>query len=51
MVVSVQSFMQLGGCVDILHPFIWSSVSGLIRFRDESHKETSSNFVQVLKKV
>jgi hypothetical protein len=38
--------MQLGGCADFLRTFIWSSVSGLTRFCNGSHKRTASNFVQ-----
>jgi hypothetical protein len=32
--VSAQNFMQQGGCVDILHPFIWGRESGLNDFQD-----------------
>jgi hypothetical protein len=30
--------MQPGGHADILHPFIWSHVSGLMRFCEGSDK-------------
>jgi hypothetical protein len=36
----------VGGRTDFLRPFIWSRVTGLMRFRDGSNKETASNFVQ-----
>jgi hypothetical protein len=36
--------MQLGGCADLLHPFIWSHVSGLMQFHNGSNKGTASNF-------
>jgi hypothetical protein len=34
-----------------LRPFIWSHDSGLIRFRDGSHKGSASNFMQISEKV
>jgi hypothetical protein len=43
--------MQLDGCADFPRSFIWSRVSGLMRFRDGSHKRTASNFVQIPEKV
>jgi hypothetical protein len=36
---------------DRLRIFIWSLVSGLMRFRDGSDKGTASNFVQISEKV
>jgi hypothetical protein len=36
----------MGGYADILHPFIWSHLSGMMRFRDGSDRGTASNFVQ-----
>jgi hypothetical protein len=39
--VRVQNFKQLVGRADFLGPFIWSLVSGLMRFRDESDKGTT----------
>jgi hypothetical protein len=45
--VSVQTFALLGGYADLLRPFIWSRVSGLMRFRDGSDSECASRFVQV----
>jgi hypothetical protein len=35
------------GCAGFLRPFIWSRVSGLMRFRDGSNSECASNFVQI----
>jgi hypothetical protein len=40
-------FTQLGGYVNILQPFIWSFVSGSMRFRDGPHKEKEPNFEQI----
>jgi hypothetical protein len=45
--VSVHNFKQLGGPANFLRPFIWSCVSGLIRFCVGSDKGTASNFVQI----
>jgi hypothetical protein len=45
--VSVQNFTQLGGSADFLRPFIWSRISGLMRFRDGSGKGRASDFVQI----
>jgi hypothetical protein len=39
--------MQLGGRADFLRPFIWSCVSGLMRFCDGSEERTALNFVQI----
>jgi hypothetical protein len=44
-------FHATGGCTECLRPFIWSSVCGLMRFRDGSNKETASNVVQISEKV
>jgi hypothetical protein len=43
--VSAQNFTHLSGCADFSRPFIWSRVSGLMRFHDGSDKGTTSNFV------
>jgi hypothetical protein len=43
--------MKLGGLADLLCPFIWSRVSGLMPFRDGSNKGTASNFVQIPENV
>jgi hypothetical protein len=40
---SVQNFRQMGGSINVLRPFILSSVSGLMRFRDGCDKERASN--------
>jgi hypothetical protein len=42
--VSVQNFKHLGGDADILRPFIWSRVSGLMQLDDGSDKGTASHF-------
>jgi hypothetical protein len=47
MLGSLQNFTQLGGRADSLCPFTWSGVSGLMQFRDEYNKVTSSNAVQI----
>jgi hypothetical protein len=49
--VSAQNFTQLSGGADFLHPFIWSRVSGLMRFRHGSDKWTASNFVRISGKM
>jgi hypothetical protein len=49
--VGVQTLAQLGGHADILRPFIWSRVSGLMRFHDGFDIGTASNFVQISEKV
>jgi hypothetical protein len=40
--IKVQNFTQMGGHADILDPFIWSRVSGQMRFRNGSDKGTAS---------
>jgi hypothetical protein len=45
--VSEQNFTPLGGRADFLRSFIWSSIFGLMRFRDGSDKKPASNFVQI----
>jgi hypothetical protein len=47
----VQYFTQLSGLADFLCPFIWSRVSGLLRFCNGLNKETALNFVQISGKV
>jgi hypothetical protein len=49
--VSLQNLTQLDGCTDVLNPFIWSCVIGLMSFRDGSDKRTASHFVQTSGKV
>jgi hypothetical protein len=49
--IRVQNFTQLGDVLICLQPFIWSRVSGLMRFRDRSDKGTASNFVSISEKV
>jgi hypothetical protein len=34
--------MQLGGCADFLHHFIWSYVSSVMQFRNIYEKEAAS---------
>jgi hypothetical protein len=36
--IGEQNFMQLGGHADFLCPFIWSHVSGVMRFRNAFDK-------------
>jgi hypothetical protein len=43
--------MQLGGPTDFLHPFIWSHVSGPMRFCDGSNKGTATKDVEIPEKV
>jgi hypothetical protein len=49
--VSLQNFELLGGSAGLLRPFIWSRVSDLMRIRDGSNSERSSNFAQISEKV
>jgi hypothetical protein len=49
--VSEKNLIQLGGRADILRPFIWSHVSGLMNFCDGFDKGTPSNFVKISEKV
>jgi hypothetical protein len=49
--VSVQNFTQLGGRADSLRYFIWSCVSGMMRFRDGSIKGIALDFGQIAEKV
>jgi hypothetical protein len=46
----VQNCRQRGGRANFLRHFIWSRVSRLIRFRDESDKGTASNLCKSHKK-
>jgi hypothetical protein len=45
--VSVRNFTQLRGSANSLRPFIWSRVSGLMRFLDGYNKGTASHCVQI----
>jgi hypothetical protein len=40
--ISVQNFMQLGGCADSLHPFILNRVSGLMQFLTADQSEAAA---------
>jgi hypothetical protein len=40
--VSAQNFTQLGRRADFWHPFIWSRVTGLMRFCDGSNRGTAN---------
>jgi hypothetical protein len=44
-------FHVAGGHVDFLHSFIWSRVSGLMRFRNGSDSKCAYNFVQISERV
>jgi hypothetical protein len=45
------NFTQLGGHADFLRPFIWSRLSGLLRFHDVSDNGYALNVVQISEKL
>jgi hypothetical protein len=49
--VNVQNFMQLGECADFLRPFIWSRVSGLMRFLIADQKQQRVNICEELHQI
>jgi hypothetical protein len=49
--VSVQNFTQPGGRADFLRPFIWSCVSGLMRFLTADQKQQCVNICEELRQI